>query len=203
MSRGFCVGKRTVFAGVLTLSLVLATSLAEAQTKPFKIIGYGVAPHGLPLPGQKPRPHWIVGTATQLGLHVGEGTVETVTADPVFEQDNPIPIGFTGTFGSGSPFVFAGGHGDRLVCNYGRDKNGDANGSFELTVLDITEDGFIVEALFLADFVPVPELCKGKFAGVTGSWFMIAFTEPFLLGSDDPLQYGWVGEGKLKYPKKK
>jgi hypothetical protein len=180
------------------MALALATSLAEAQTKPFKIIGYGIAPEGLPLPGQGARPHWIVGTATQLGLHVGAGTVQTDSVDPP-NPDTPNII--SGKFGSGSPFVFAGGHGDRLVCNYGRAANGEATGTFQLMVVGFDGSDLIVEALFLADFVPVPELCQGKFAGVTGSWVMIAKTEPFVLGSSEPLPYGWVGEGKLNFQK--
>jgi DNA polymerase-3 subunit alpha len=53
---------------------------ADAQAKPFKIVGEGVGPSGLPLPGQDPRPHWVVGNANFLGRHTGEGTVATDSA---------------------------------------------------------------------------------------------------------------------------
>jgi hypothetical protein len=45
----------------------------------------------------------------------------------------------------------------------------------------------------------VPGSSTGQFEGVTGSWVMYAFTEPFVLGSDDPIQYWWEGEGQLTY----
>ena len=61
---------------------------ADAQTKPFKISGQGVGPTGLPLPGQTPRSHWIVGEATELGRHYGEGTVRTDSA--AFDPNTPV-----------------------------------------------------------------------------------------------------------------
>src|SRR5947207_3464736 len=64
----------------LAVVLTLACHQAQAQAKPFKITGTGVAPMGLPLPGQDPRPHSIVGNATHLGRHTGIGTVETDSA---------------------------------------------------------------------------------------------------------------------------
>ena len=42
--------------------------------------GGGVAPFGLPLPGQDPRPHSSLGQATHLGRYTGDGTVETDSA---------------------------------------------------------------------------------------------------------------------------
>jgi hypothetical protein len=57
----------------------------------------------------------------------------------------------------------------------------------------------IVEAAWIAEFVAVPEASTGKFAGVTGSWIMYAFSEPFVLGSDDPVVYSWEGEGTLTF----
>ncbi len=55
---------------------------AEAQevTKAFKISGSGIGTEGLPLPGEDPRPHWIVGNATHLGRHGGDGSVKTDSA---------------------------------------------------------------------------------------------------------------------------
>src|SRR5689334_14976662 len=69
----------------LIAGLGLATAPAHAQVvKPFKIKGSGEGPTGLPLPGQDPREHWIVGEATHLGRHCGKGTVRTDSAE--FDQ---------------------------------------------------------------------------------------------------------------------
>jgi hypothetical protein len=182
------------------LSLALATAgeaPARAQVvKPFKITGQGVGPLGLPLPGQPARPHWIVGQATHLGRHSGEGTVQTDSAIIDFEAGE-----ITGEFGGGSPFVFVAANGDRLVTWYGRADHGASEpGSFVLTILDVTAEGaLIVEALWVAEFVAVPGESTGRFAGVTGSWIMIARSEPFVLGSDDPVEYSWEGEGRLTF----
>jgi hypothetical protein len=188
-----------VALAVLLALLTVAVSSAQAQTtKPFKIFGVGAGPIGLPLPGQPARPHWVVGVATDLGLHYGEGTVATDWAEP--QPDGTI----AGEFGSGKPFVFRGAKGDRLVCNYGRVKYGASEpGTVQLTILDILDDGsLVVEAFWIAEFVPVPKASTGKFAGVTGSWIMYAYSEPFVLGSDDPVGYWWEGEGRLTFPKK-
>ena len=45
--------------------------------------------------------HWIVGEATHLGRHYGEGTVRTDSA-----AFDPATGTIVGQFGSGSPFVF-------------------------------------------------------------------------------------------------
>ena len=188
------VGPLTALAVVLTL----ACHKAQAQVKPFKITGEGVAPFGLPLPGQDARPHSIVGNATHLGRHTGEGSVKTdsVVFDPTTGR-------IIGEFGSGAPFVFTGANGDELVCYYGRTDFGASKpGTFELTILDVLADGsLVVEALFIAEFVPQPDECTGMFAGVTGSWVMYATTEPFVLGSNDPVNYSWQGQGSLTFAK--
>src|SRR5262245_26006703 len=114
---------RGVRCNMLMLSLValiaglaMATAPAHAQVvKPFKITGEGVRPSGLPLPGQPPRMHWIVGEATHLGRHYGEGTVQTHSVD-VFDLEAGV---IAGKFGSGSPFIFTGANGDQLACDYG------------------------------------------------------------------------------------
>ena len=170
----------------------------EAQTKPFKITGTGVGPTGLPLPGQAARPHWIIGEATHLGRHYGAGSVQTDSAD-----FSDFPNTISGEFGSGSPFVFTGANGDKLACYYGRtDFGAEEPGSFVLTIVDITEAGdLVVKALWIAEFVVQPELCTGRLAGTTGSWIMYARSEPFVLGSDDPVYYSWEGEGKLTFPR--
>lgn len=181
---------------MLLVGLVLASPQTRAQVvKPFKISGEGVGPLGLPLPGQPPRPHWAAGQATQLGEYDGLGEVETDSAS--FQPEGTI----TGEFGSGSPFVFTGANGDHLVCWYGRTDHGASKpGTFVLTILDVLADGsLVVEAAWIAEFVPVPEASTGKFAGVTGSWVMYAYSEPFVLGSDDPVGYSWEGEGTLTF----
>jgi hypothetical protein len=185
---------------MLVVVLVLASSQSHAQVvKPFKIKGEGAGPHGLPLPGQGPGFHYINGEATHLGRHYGEGTVQTHSAE--FQPDGTI----TGEFGSGSPFVFTGANGEQLVCWYGRTNHGASEpGTFTLTILGVTEEGaLIVEAAWIAEFVPVSDACTGKFAGVTGSWIMYAFSKPFVLGATDPVEYWWQGEGTLTFQKGK
>ncbi|HEV3168679.1 MAG TPA: hypothetical protein VGZ22_32040 [Isosphaeraceae bacterium] len=183
----------------LIAGLAMTTAQGEAQVvKPFKIKGEGIAPLGLPLPGQAPRPHGIVGEATDLGRHTGEGTVQTDSA--AFDPNTGL---INGEFGSGSPFVFVGANGERLVTWYGRvDHGASVPGQFQLTIVGVTAGGsLIVTARFVAEFVPVSSLCTGKFAGVTGSWIMIAQTEPFVLGSQDPIDYSWEGDGSLTFRK--
>jgi hypothetical protein len=187
-----------IFAGVIVLALLtLACHEAQAQVKPFKISGGGVAPDGLPLPGQPARSHWSVGNATHLGKYAGDGTVKTDSAD-----FDPSTGKIIGEFGSGSPYIFTAANGDELVCYYGRtEKGADVPGTFELTIVGFLPDSTpIVEALFIAEFVPQPEQSTGKFAGVTGSWIMYAWTEPFVLGSSDPIVYSWEGTGSLTFP---
>lgn len=180
--------------------LVAAVSPAQAQIKPFRVIGAGGAPEGLPLPGQSPRPHWEIGVATQLGLHCGEGTVQTDSA--VIDLEHGV---ITGEFGSGSPFVFTGANGDQLVTWYGRVDHGASQpGTFTLTILDMLSDGsLVVEAAWIAEFVAQPDVSTGKFAGVTGSWIMYAYSAPFVLGSSDPAAYWWEGEGTLRFQRRR
>jgi hypothetical protein len=180
---------------IVALTAVLASNQALAQEKPFKITGTGVGPEGLPLPGDAPRPHWAIWTATHLGKYYGAGTVETDSANP------PSNGTITGEFGSGSPFMFTGANGDQLVCWYGRTNHGASEpGTFVLTILDVLPDGsLVVEAAWIAQFVAVPEQSTGKFAGVTGSWVMYAYSEPFALTSSDPVGYWWEGEGTLTF----
>jgi hypothetical protein len=189
-------------AAVVLATFTLTTNPSAAQVvKPFKIKGSGEGPTGLPLPGQDPREHWIVGEATHLGRHHGEGTVRTDSAD----IDLPDGV-ITGRFGSGSPFIFTGANGDQLACDYGDQPEGEGEGTFTLTILDVLGflDGqpiLLVQAKWIADFVVKPEMSTGKFAGVTGSWKMIARSEPFVLGSFDPAKYSWEGEGQLTFPR--
>jgi hypothetical protein len=182
----------------------LASGPVEAQVvKPFKIKGAGSGPTGIPLPGQEPRMHWAIGEGTHLGRYDGEGSVQTLNIE-VFE---PVIGGkIAGQFGSGQPFVFRGANGDLLACDYGVQGHGE-RGTYELTVLDILgmlPDGtpiLLVKAIWIADFVVKPEQSTGKFAGATGSWVMYADSDPFVLGTSDPVGYRWEGEGRLTFVK--
>lgn len=210
------LSKLAVIGAAMVAVTTLACPTAEAQVKAFKISGEGVGPNGLPLPGQEAREHWVVGNATHLGRHYGEGTVQTDNAE-FHGPENGLPTHITGEFGSGDGgFTFTAANGDKLGCHYGRaDDNehvevaADEPGTFELTVLgaipssDPENPFLIVEALWIAEFVPQPSLCTGRFAGVTGSWTMYARSEPFVLGSDDPVSYSWEGEGQLTFVKGK
>lgn len=182
-------------AVVTTLSMLSYD--AHAQVKPFKISGDGVASEGLPLPGQPARPHTAVGNATHLGKYHGAGSIKTDVGTLVFHGDGSI----TGEFGSFAPFVFTGANGDILSCNYGRtDLGASTPGTF--TLIPVGAPG-VYMAIFIAEFVPISADCTGKFKGVTGSWVMYAATEPFVLGSSDPIQYSWEGSGELTFKKGK
>ena len=180
---------------VCTLALSLAQHQAQAQVVPFEIIGAGIAPDGIPLPGAGGLPHWAVGYGTGLGKYYGEGQVETDTAN--FLPDGHI----TGEFGSAVPFLFTAENGDVLACYYGRtDFGAKEPGTFDLTPVPELGEGVYV-AFWIAEFVPFDEECTGKFAGIGGSWIMYAWSEPFVLGADDPVAYAWTGEGSLTFKK--
>lgn len=175
----------------LVVVLALGASRAGAQTRLFAIVGAGVGPTGLPLPMQPPRAHWAVGIATDLGPYAGLGSVQTDSA--TFNADGTI----TGNFSSGSPFVFVGANGDKLVCDYGHVATNP--GTFTLTPV-ANAPGYFTAA-WIAEFVPT-SASTGKFKDVRGSWTMYAFSEPFLLGSNEPVGYWWVGAGRLTFKKK-
>ena len=196
MLRGFLL--IFLLSGIALVAVfTLLCGNAAAHGKPFKVKGRGVAPSGVPLPGQEPRSHSAVGEATHLGRYYGEGSVRTdsATFDPGTGR-------ISGEFGSGEPFVFTGANGDELVCYYGRTDFGASKpGTFELTIVDVLSDGsLVVEAMWIAEFVAQPDLSTGKFADVEGSWIMYAWSEPFVLGSNDPVYYSWEGKGSLTFP---
>lgn len=165
-----------------TLALAFASSRADAQVKPFKVTGGGVASKGLPLAVDVPAPHWAVGQATELGNYVGSG----------FFQVDQFTGPLSGDFSSAVPFVFTAANGDDLAFDYA--------GTVELFP---TPDGRAV-AVFVATFTPALDLCTGRFAKVIGgSFVMTAITEPFVLGSTDPTRYTWSGEGTLEFRKGK
>jgi hypothetical protein len=176
--------------GIATLAVAGKTEV----TKPFKVTGGGIAPEGLRPPGEVTT-HLIDGTATHLGHHTGEGSFEILSLAPTS------PTTLEGTFQSYDPCVFIAANGDELVTYYGRtDKGAPQVGTFVITILDVTSEGLLVEAEFHATFVVQPE-STGRFAGASGNWFMIANTDPFILGSDEPTAYTWDGEGTLTLPK--
>jgi hypothetical protein len=182
-----------VMFAICAFAFALAEGRAEAQAEHFKITGGGIAPTGLPLPGEAPRSHWSVGRATGLGEYSGEGYVETETA--TFNADGTI----TGTFGSAGPYLFTAADGDVLACYYGQTAFGATTpGTYTLVPQPELGEGIYI-AYFVAQFVPYAPDCTGKFAGVTGSWTMYAMTEPFMLGSSEPLAYVWEGEGTLTF----
>jgi hypothetical protein len=113
---------------------------------------------------------------------------------------NPDTGTIQGEFGSGTAYTFTAANGDELVTWYGRVDHGAATpGTFVLTIVGATSGGVpIVTARFVAEFVIDGAASTGRFAGASGSWIMIANTEPFVLGSSDPLAYWWEGEGRIQ-----
>jgi hypothetical protein len=196
------VSRSNVFAQAVIVAMAMLAltgrDVAAAVTKPFKVTGGGVAPDGLRPPGETTT-HVFEGQATELGRHSGSGDFDIFSLAP----DSPTSL--AGTFASADPCVFEAANGDELVCYYGRtDKGASGIGTFEITFLGVTTGGdLIVEAEFIAEFVVQPVLSTGRFAGATGNWIMYATTAPFILGSSDPVEYSWEGEGTLTFPKLK
>jgi hypothetical protein len=184
------------------VAVTAATGPALARDQPFKIQGGGVATEGLPppppAPDSDPRMLTATGEATYLGRYQGEGTIQT------FSLDGPTQGVFTGTFGSGSPFNFtAANDEDVLATRFGKtDIDSPETGYFTLTIVDFTSDGVpIVTGHFVAQFDVLPDLSRGRFTGVTGSWLMTVDSERFVLGSDMPTGFQWEGAGTLHFPR--
>jgi hypothetical protein len=111
--------------------LALACPRAEAQVKPFKVTGGGVAPNGLSLVPGTPTPHWAVGEATELGKYYGAGN----------EQLLKLTSPTTADFSSYGPFVFVAANGDKLAFTYGDTSNGaKQSGKVTLTVVGYTSN---------------------------------------------------------------
>ncbi len=177
------------------------------EARSFAIEGSGSADDGFPLPGGGTRDHFIDSGSLTIGgttfAHTGAGSVQTFTVD--FNT-------FTGTFGSADPFVFTDTDGDSLVTHYGRvDKGALADGSFILLPVEQHPDAPLppsgdIFAHWVAEFVVQPE-STGKYAGVTGSWIMDAYSAPFSSsigpgGIPGPLDYRWEsrGDSQLVFP---
>jgi len=173
----------------LAVVLTVATLPADAQVKPFKISGAGIAPQGLSMNPADASPHCAVGVATHLGKYYGEGFLKITGPGPNL---NPLQASFS----SAPEFTFAAANGDLLVCTYGKGGTGLAT---------LTPVGKCFTARFVAEFNPDPTKSTGRFKGVTGSWIMIAQSGPFTFVSPtntSPFAYSWHGEGTLTFPKK-
>jgi hypothetical protein len=173
-------GRNLVVALVVAV-LALASQSAEAQVKPFKISGGGIAADGFPTTLHTPAPHNAVGNATELGKYSAEGFFELDAFTGPLDAD----------FSSSQPCVFIAANRDRIEFDYA--------GTVELS----TEDGVTFTAVFTATFTPVltPGANTGRFKKVIGgSFVMVATTAPFMFGELD-VPYTWSGEGTLKFGK--
>jgi hypothetical protein len=176
---------------VVTFALALGQGQADAQVKPFKITGSGVAPNGLSLIPGVPGPHSSTGQATELGNHTGAGFFT------LLDYTSPL----TAEFSSAPTYVFTAANGDKLVVTYGDVDNGAASPG-EVTLTPHSDGSF--SAVFVAEFNPVPSQCTGRFAKVTGgSWLMIAKSSPFFIDPTmpftSPFTYTWEGVGTLTF----
>jgi len=171
-------------AALAAVAVLAAGGAAQAQsgTKKFKINGSGPA-DPLLLDGT-PVAHAASGTGTFLGRYQGEGHFRALSFDP-----NTL----TATFESAPTFTFTAANGDKLVTTYGQGANGPG------TAWAFPQDDGSLIVVFLAEFNPVPSQCTGRFAGVTGSWMMLAISEPLIPGVT-PFDYSWTGEGTLTFP---
>ena len=179
---------------LFALALVLAFSQGPAQAqvvKPFKITGGGPAPDGISLIPGTPEIHYATGQATELGQYSCVGMFTLLPVAP--------PPGATATFSSAPYCVFTAANGDILTCTYGDGTDGPG-------VVKLSPAGLgSVTAIFVAEFNPVPALCTGRFAKVTGgSFIMVAKSTPFSLPqgmgtNTTPFTYTWEGEGSLTF----
>jgi hypothetical protein len=189
MSRNSRLKAVLVPVAALAVVFTLACHRAEAQVKPFKVVGAGLIPDGIPTTPLDPRPHWAVGVATELGRYFNEGVVQLLRFTSATTAD----------FDSAEPCVFTAADGSELAFTYGDVSNG-AQQPGEVTLYP-QDDGTFV-AVWVAEFNPIPELCTGRFANVVdGSFIMVAVTEPFVLGSTDPVGYEWEGKGWIEFGK--
>jgi hypothetical protein len=148
--------------------------------------GVGPAPDGISLIPGTPAPHQSKGVGSAgLGKYSGDGSFE-ITGYLSETEAN-----FSGNF------TFVAANGDKLACNYG------VGGTGVVTLIAVCPG--VYRATFVADFVPIPDQCTGKFAGVTGSWTMYGASGEFTIdGTTEQTStfiYGWEGEGKLTFPK--
>jgi hypothetical protein len=180
---------RKLHVALVVAILALTSHRAEAQAKPFKLTGGGIA-SAFPLAPGIPETHNAVGTATGLGAYYAEGAFELLT---------PPSDTLSAEFSSAEPCVFTAANGDQLAFTYGDTSNGAAEpGQVQLYPV---ADGLFV-AVFVAEFNPDLENCTGRFAKLTGgSVIVTAVSDPF-----DPFNqpaegigYTWSGQGTLEY----
>ena len=193
----FCIARpKFVVASLLALSLVLTLGSreADAQVKPFKVVGAGIAAKGLPTAVNVAAPHWAIGVANETGKYYAAGNFQ------LMQFTGPT----TANFSSAPDVVFVAANGDNLAFTYGVVSNGAKQpGQVTLTPVGMTpQGGPIFTARFVAEFNPLLAKCTGRFAKVTGgSFIMIAQTEPFVWGATDPVGYKWQGSGSIVYGK--
>jgi hypothetical protein len=175
----------------LAAILALACPRAQAQDKPFKVKGGGLAPDGISLIPFTPVPHSAVGEATELGEYSGEGMFQ------LLDFTGPL----SAEFSSAPNFVFTAANGDQLAFTYGVTSNGAAQPG-EVTLFPESDGSFT--AVFVAEFNPDLANCTGRFANVIGGSFtMVAVSEPFFIVGDTttPFAYTWEGEGAIEFSK--
>jgi hypothetical protein len=186
------LGKRFVSTlAICALALVLGQNRAEAQVKPFKISGGGLAPDGIALVPGTPAPHSAAGNATELGNYQGEGFFQILNYTSLT----------TAKFSSGPDFIFTAANGDLLAMTYGVVANGAAHPG-DVTLCPNSDNSFT--AIFVAEFNPLLAKCTGRFAKLTGgSFIMVAVSEPFFIlgATTTPFMYFWAGEGTLTFGK--
>lgn len=168
---------RTIATLILcSLAVALTPGRAHAQVEPFKVTGQGTVDFIPLIPGQA-APHDADGTATHLGRYHAEGLVR------LDQFTGPT----TAEFSSAEPVVFTAANGDELHFDYA--------GMVELVPLG----GGLFVTVWVAEFTPAAG-STGRFAKVIGgSFIMTAVTEPFVLGSADPVGYSWSGEGWIEF----
>jgi hypothetical protein len=188
---------RTVILFAFALVLALSQGAAQAQVvKPFQISGGGPAPAGISLIPGVTAFHYATGHATDLDEYSCVGMFTLLPLAP--------PPGATAAFSSAPYCFFTAKDGDVLACTYGDVNNGAAEPG-KVTLSPPNKDGRQT-AVFIAEFNPVPALCTGRFANVTGgSFLMVAKSAPFtIVGTQTtPFNYTWEGKGSLEFSKGK
>ena len=191
------MSRKPRIVSLFAFALVLAFSQGTAQAqvdKPFKITGGGPAPEGIFLTPLTPGIHYATGHATELGRYSCVGMFQLLGYNSQT----------VATFSSAPYCVFTAEDGDILACTYGDVTHGaDWTGRGHA---DACPPRHASPRCFVAEFNPVPALCTGRFAKVTGgSFLMIAKSSPFsIVGAQTtPFTYTWEGEGSLTFTKGK
>src|SRR4051794_21048302 len=179
------LGRSFVMCAAFSLAVLVGEGQpVQAQVKPFKISGGGVAPFGLSNVAGDQDPlntHNAVGEATELGRYsaLGRFQIDAFTG----------PL--TANFSSAEPCVFIAANGDRIKFNYA--------GTIELA----TTDGMTFTGVFTATFTPVltPGANTGRFKKVTGGSFVMVATSGEFMFFEPNAPYTWQGVGTLEFGK--